>query len=71
MANMNVTGGFKPGRMRADERWKHQDEDAETKSKMQRPKKVLRNMEDVVTQEAWGGHTSYRMPPGTGRPRIG
>merc|ERR1712228_108696 len=32
-------GGFKPGRMRADERWKHQDEDAETKSKMQRPKK--------------------------------
>jgi len=61
-------GGFQPGKMRAEQRWKHQEEGSEAKTEPERPKKrVLKNMDAVLTQEPSGGHSSYRMPPGTSR----
>ena len=53
--------------MRAEQRWQHQEEVAETKTELERPKRVLKDMGAVLTQETSGGHSSYKMPPGTSR----
>ena len=63
----NIVGGFQPGKMRAEQRWRHQGEGAEAKTEQERPKRVLKNMDAVLTQEPSGGHSSYRMPPGTSK----
>ena len=53
--------------MKTEQRWKHQEKESETRTETERPKLVLRNTDAVLTQESVGGHSSYKMPPGTSR----
>ena len=53
--------------MKTEQRWKHQETQSETRPETERPKLVLRNSDAVLTQESVGGHSSYKMPPGTSR----
>ena len=56
--------------MRAEERWKPQQKTPVTREVMKRPKQVLRDTSSVLTQGPLGGHSSYKIPPGTTRTNI-
>ena len=64
---MSFIGGFQPSKIKTEQRWKHQKKESETRPETERPKLVLRNTDAVLTQESVGGHSSYKMPPGTSR----
>ena len=64
---MTLLGGFQPGKMKTEDRWRSQEEGGETRTEPERPKKVLRSIDTVRTQEPVGGHSSYKMPPGTSK----
>ena len=53
--------------MKTEQRWKHQEKESETRTETERPKLVLRDTDAVLAQESVGGHSSYKMPPGTSR----
>ena len=53
--------------MKAGERWNHQQSTPVTNAETKRPKLVLRDTNTVLTQGSVGGHSSYKMPPGTSR----
>merc|ERR1712179_87219 len=49
-ANPFSKGGFQPGKMKAEQRWSHQQEGSEAKGGVERPRKVLRDMDGVLTK---------------------
>merc|ERR1719151_42348 len=63
------TGGFQPGKMKADERWRPTTQKPEQQVEVG-PRCTLRQSNEVLTQTSLvNGHSSYRMPPGTSRQR--
>ena len=60
-------GGFQPNKLKASERWKPQQPTPETSMETERPKVTLRDPNTVLTQGSVGGHSMYKMPPGTKR----
>merc|ERR1711974_246501 len=62
-------GGFQPGKMKADERWRPVGQKPEQQVEIG-PRCTLRQSNEVLTQSSLpNGHSSYRMPPGTSRQR--
>merc|ERR1719184_318634 len=62
-------GGFQPGKMKADERWKPVTQKPEQQVEIG-PRCTLRQSNEVLPQTSLAnGHSSYRMPPGTSRQR--
>ena len=53
--------------MTTEERWKPQQTMPETSLQIERPKMMLRDTDSVLTQESVGGHSAYKIPPGTTR----
>ena len=53
--------------MKAAERWKPQQTTTVTSTETDRPKLMLRDTNSVLTQGSVGGHSSYKIPPGTTR----
>ena len=53
--------------MKASERWKPQQPTPVTSMETERPKVTLRDTNTVLTQGSAGGHSMYKMPPGTER----
>eukprot|EP00092_Neocalanus_flemingeri_P032533 GFUD01035382.1.p1 GENE.GFUD01035382.1~~GFUD01035382.1.p1 ORF type:complete len:197 (+),score=85.51 GFUD01035382.1:81-671(+) len=60
-------GGFQPNKMKAEERWKPKQPTPETSRETERHRLVLRDTDTVLTQGPVGGHSSYKIPPGTTR----
>eukprot|EP00092_Neocalanus_flemingeri_P032534 GFUD01035383.1.p1 GENE.GFUD01035383.1~~GFUD01035383.1.p1 ORF type:complete len:189 (+),score=62.34 GFUD01035383.1:81-647(+) len=67
-SNPFTNGGFQPNKMKAADKWKPQ-QTPETRTETERHKRVLRDTNTVLTQESVGGHSSYKIPPGTTRTR--
>ena len=64
---MLILGGNQPNKMKAAERWNPMQSIPVTSTQAERPKLVLRNADTVLTQRSVGGHSTYKIPPGTTR----
>ena len=56
--------------MKASERWKPQQPTPVTSMETERPKVTLRDSNTVLTQGSVGGHSKYKIPPGTTRSKT-
>merc|ERR1711936_389705 len=59
-------GGFQPGKMKAEERWRPAGQKTEPQVEVG-PRCTLRQSDEVLTHSLANGHSTYRMPPGTSR----
>merc|ERR1719483_555115 len=62
-----IKGGYQPNKMKAAERWNPMRSIPMASTQAERPKLVLRNADTVLTQGSVGGHSTYKIPPGTTR----
>merc|ERR1711962_30129 len=61
-------GGFQPGKMKAEERWRPAGQKTEPQVEVG-PRCPLRESDEVLTHSLANGHSTYRMPLGTSRTR--
>lgn len=65
--NSKYSEVFKPGKINADDRWKPTESSTITTTFYGRPKRVMRNVEDILQNNGPATHASYHIPPGTTR----
>ena len=62
LTSHTTAGGFQPGKMKAEERWRPRGEE-QVQEAGPRPRVHLRSSAEVLTQGGGAAHSTYRCPP--------